>query len=404
MNPTFVRIHSNAPLNLVQRQIIAKPYRESPLACAYAYANETPGIAKKIFLLDESISDNITDYLWSGFLSGDTIGGGIYVFSQAIALEQAGLAATTALQEAALAAAISPGAAFCLGGAIGLVIFEGVIIGTNINRILNSPAYHAWKNQHIKLLENASIEEFIREDDILGNLLCPITGKLPLIPASSMDCITYDYDAACSWIESNPGKPLPGSISISDSDDLTFDFPHINAIIARLKGLQSITFEIKRNRVIKNILGVKSGNSSQNNANDVAQFLFIVQLVHDNGTATLSEMFSQNNPALKKSFVQLDKVHAFCCSLSAPRLRHRKMGYECELMKLDILFPNLNDPAQKNGFKSDYASLIMRITYIKTVEYEPVSPFVQFFMDLFSIKRTVRVCSQADPKLKPEKW
>ena len=105
----------------------------------------------------------------------------------------------------------------------------------------------------IGLITNKSVMEFLHTDDILRHLLCPISNKIPLAPAKSVDGITYDFDVIEAFLRDNPYTAAPGSQHVRHIRDVKFDFAHINTILERLKKLNSISVRTQNEIMLGNL-------------------------------------------------------------------------------------------------------------------------------------------------------
>jgi hypothetical protein len=280
MNELFVPFDS--PMNDFQRSLIRKPYNESGLSRAIAYVRETDDIARSILSPAEmfdpppeipaSEKSAMNSMLT---LTAAGVGFEVGVTIAALATEEA---------VAAVAGPLIFGAG--MGAALAsLALFEGVVICTRIIQISQSPAYQAWKARRVEIMKDKAVFEFLKQDQILCHFLCPITGEIPLLPSKTRFDITYDYEAAVQWIRQNPGKPLPGSTEPSTTEELRFDYGHINSICTRLSKLQTIvrnetqTVESSRLRLVNQI------------GNDALRWIAVADVLVQRGDLTRGEAF-----------------------------------------------------------------------------------------------------------------
>lgn len=131
------------------------------------------------------------------------------------------------------------------GAAVGVGVTTAISTAANITSALKSPDFIQWDQKRTRTLANKKIASFILNDEIIKHFVCPITGKLPVIPVrekligdnSISNGVTFDDAAIRKWIKDNPGKNPPHCSGPLDPDQLEFDFPYVATVLARIEGL-----------------------------------------------------------------------------------------------------------------------------------------------------------------------
>lgn len=402
-------------LNASQQGIINKPYREGRLGRAVAYAIEHPEKAFGVLFPANGIKKNIFAYaIAEGCLLGSLLDGLILA---APFIGKAGVTCCLAnLGKIHIAA---------------LVVFESVVIAKNIHEISNSAAYNTWKNSRIILIKNNARLDFLRKDDILSHLFCPILKNIPEIPAKTSDNLTYDYYSAVQWIVSHPNTPLPGSQVISRVEDLTFDYAHINSVIVRLSNLAQILKEEKTRRIYS-LLGVKNKQSQD----ELWPLLFAVEHCASQKFATLHQIFSkkdfrnierlyrvinlvckdQRNERINIFGEEYREIEAIMLNSSSPdtsetdSLREKSSESECldEFKAIpeieNMPYASKSEITNYHIYRDCSLELYRKSSLRKEIYIQIRSPATEFFCNLFNIQPNVTIVRGFDPIVDSKLW
>lgn len=368
----LIPLSPNTPLNPEQISIINKPYNEGALGRAFAYTKEHP----KEVLSTVSLSNDIFVDLAAMCVAGEL---------SAIA----GLCVTAALK----CGPESVGKGMSWGALLGLGAYEGAVLVYNVVEIKKSPAYKAWKIARIKMIEIQAVNNFIKNDDILRHLRCPITGEIPKIPArfKHFNNQTYEFSKAVSWINDHPGEPLPGlPEAVTDIEDLKFDFPQINAVVQRAENLENLVNEERYNKVYL-ILGVKTTNLQ--NVKEVNKLFFMIEMCELNKIHTLGELFAEVKTPLGRSLLHIETIRSRIQFTCAQQKRERFSEFASKFEYIKNL-PHHTTPERQ--FK--YLEAIdfgRRISCIRRVMCEDRSSFLGKIRDLLKIPKTYTLTTDA---------
>lgn len=275
-----------------------------------------------------------------------------------------------------------------------LAVFESLVIVENIAQIKNSPGYKAWKNLHTQTMSDNKITDFLKEDDLLLHFLCPITKKIPKIPAKTADSnITYDYSAACQWI--NTGKPLPGLNKVITINELLFDYAHINTILLRLKELKSL-LENEEKRRISVILGVRDLNN-----NKINEFYYMMRTVAFHANTTIAELCTGKGMGCKS----LKRLNLVCAKIDLSSSSQRKLRtskFSNDLREIrNSPFKALYERREAMRLEDD---LILKSSKIKEVKLGKPSFFSAIINHVFGYKVKVEFNYASNSKANSIEW
>ncbi len=344
-----ITIPYDAPLNMCQKSIIVKPYREGgKIEKTVGYLKANPDVAFNALLPFNQMQFNIVDQ-YQGNAAAYTV----------------------------LAAVTIP---FSIGCQIaGLVIFESLVLMKSCHNIYRSTSYLTWQSQHAKLVESESIIEFIQMDDILGHLICPITNKIPNLPAKTEDNLTYDFEAALDWFNKNPGKPLPGS-SCMNANELTFDYAHINSVITRLHELPRVLKSEEKQKICL-VLNIKEANQPL-----IVQAIEVfVQYCLTHNLGTVAKLFSGRNRVVKKSFEHLNRILSITLTCSKNQREERIQSFASQLSEITNL-PQTTFHEQKKH-EERLIALYQKSCLIKRISFCQMSPLTRIQNFVFPKKQ-----------------
>lgn len=389
----FTVLPYDTPLNAFQKSLINMPYQESGISRGIAYLQDptTRGV-ERLLSPNHALQGSLEYQPTQGqlvaqassreidFIPEDSpryetpTAGGIatmcYFNSGLVGIGAVSPATFFGLaQTTTLTAGASLGISAGVGCALGLVIFQGIAICVNISRIRGSDHYQAWKRQRIEIMTEHAVGEFFKKDDILTHLLCPISGKVPLVPAKDLESVTYDYESAVAWILRNPGRPLPASTVVVTVEQLTFDFEHINTVVDRLGELRSlITREqprfmntVARDRVPLPIVGLH---------NDA------LRIIVQNQYLTLQEGFQDN-----RSLDFIQRLLTKCGEANTVGINARRAFYNRNFERV-MNMPRASREEFGAAIRAELA-LNDSLRGIKHIHVYRENPFSAFFIELF---------------------
>ncbi|MBA3239105.1 MAG: hypothetical protein H0T62_12255 [Parachlamydiaceae bacterium] len=376
MITNYMPVPYDTHLNFHQMSIIDNPSEEYKITRAYECVREHPHMAFRVLVPSANTAQNINIYAHCLFYSAAWLWIPVCVIS-----ELAKLAPTTPV-------------IFGTAAIAGLVIFESVVIISNIYTIQNSAPYINWEKQHTELFQNNYLIDFFNKDDICAYLLCPISNAIPKMPAKvDNNDLTYDYHTALDWIVNRPNEFLPGDYTLRKIEDLKFDYSHINTFIVRLDKLGTILNGEKIRRICR-IIDVKLMSE------ELKAFLFIVDYCSLTGLASLGELFGSKCKSTKKSFDQLDKLFFIVLNFNFTRRAARLREFKDEYKKIKEL-PFIS-PQQKKIYDNQIVDLSTRSSSIKRIEIESksdskIAEFLYRFLGengtfkIFGFKRSFRI-------------
>jgi hypothetical protein len=252
-------------LNSYQQNIVnnfTQQAQENTISTAYEYWKDTEDAAIKIFCNQQDQAIHASSNLLIAGLGAMT---GPFIGIMAIPNRNIS-PGDNCLSDNKLSAIISVASAV-----ISCAVFQTKIITENINNIKNSLEFAQWKEKRQKILQDNIINDFLKKDDYLQHLICPLTNKIPKNPCCFKNIpLTFEFKKAVKYIEDNPNKPLPGLQKIISQNELCFDYKHINSKILRLK---NIRFHLckEKNRIEEDItkcalyrLGIHHSRQDQN--------------------------------------------------------------------------------------------------------------------------------------------
>jgi hypothetical protein len=356
----FTSIPFDTPINWRQFNIIDNPEYENGVISFATYVHDKH-LYKDIFFLGNEIG-------LTASLAGASAKGGALVglHGSLIALGSGGTA---------LFAYSLPIAAIA-----GLALFEGIVVAVNIASICKSPAYLQWKAIRKQWLANESLKKFVVFDTILKHLICPITKKIPVIPAANQQDVTYDFDAASKWIQENPGKPLPGSTVVSTLGHLTFDYAHVNSVVERFVNLGDLLRAEGKIKLCKNLLLSPSDPNTH-------RLLDICFIAAKNLGVTVLDLFSAK-PSAKETasldFIGKASDHCFAQFYTYRDMRLFQYNTKLKAIKLDPTLSKIAKKQQKRALEG-------RSKQLKLVKKKQYNAWEQFFRSIFLLEPDINL-------------
>lgn len=368
----FDLISYDAPLNDAQKRIMNKGYRENLWQKGFGYTKEG------------QLANHDPFWIKNKSDGGDVLSGAV----STVALNVGITAKITAVHCGIAASGALAGAA----AGVSLAIMEGIVICVNIHRIRHSPEYLDWKKRREKIMTDQSIIEFLRKDEVMRYLFCPISNTLPKLSSRDQSDITYDYKSARKWMKTHPGEALPKSKIITNSKkELRFDYAHLNSIIARLDRLVPWTTDEKTKRVCQ-LLGAKQDSE------ELANMFFIFNLCESHTNITFTQFFAGTNESVKKSFLQMEKINDVCINKSAfySRMRYRDFeDYKQQTEKKMAKIVAEQDLTAIGNFLAHVRGEAMTMCTIKVIKKLHLDPVKAFFWKNFGWSRPVLVTRES---------
>jgi hypothetical protein len=217
-------LNINGALNAKQINLLRNPHSESSISRSIAYLKQHPQVITHGGLISHNTRelglDDAVEYSQAGFLG----------FSYS-------------LMDSDLLRSADPSILTYIEVAVGLRL--GIVVVINIQKILASRGYRAWRQERELVLESNSFCEFIAKDDVLSKYLCPITKKIPTSPVKFCKepvevghpieiGNTYEEEAIVQWLSDHPGQIFPGEKEVYTRVDLSYDFAYVNTVRDRI--------------------------------------------------------------------------------------------------------------------------------------------------------------------------
>lgn len=216
-------------LNSSQLYLLAHPQDEMAIKRVFSFAKKHPNSMLQVFSFDDEPSIKEEEE--------------VYEYSD----QRHALLALFSLSLSAAASKITQLGNIILKKKSACSVFVGALIFIAITKVWNNfkKIQESIEYQQIKFVreqqnKSASLQLFLKSDNVLKHLLCTLTKTIPICPVHSPDGKIYEYKYIRNWIEDHPNTPIPSSKNVFPIKELQIDFSHANAIQIRLKELIQI--------------------------------------------------------------------------------------------------------------------------------------------------------------------
>ena len=158
-----------------------------------------------------------------------------------------------------------------------MVVTTGIVYSTvksipdAIVEVEYSDEYKLWKCQLVEEKISDVFKDFLIEDEVLKDLICPFYRDLPRIPVKARNGkYTYDQENLLPRIKNRVPGMMVGHYEDFNEEDLVFDADHFVKVIKRIKEIVEIEFnrpDLKTNNtkiIINGLMAYKHTKDSFN--------------------------------------------------------------------------------------------------------------------------------------------